>query len=285
MPDRECEAPKIVGILNVTPDSFSDGGRFSSGQEAVAEGERLFAEGAHVVEVGGESTRPGAPPVSLQEELDRVIPVVEGLAGRAGTVGLVAVDTAKAAVAAEALAAGARCINDVTAGQGDESMLPMLAASDCSIVLMHMKGTPRTMQDRPMYDDVTAEIAAFFRRRMDDCRAVGIDGSRLILDPGIGFGKRVSDNLRLIRELQRFQDLGCPVMIGVSRKSFIGRVTGRTVETREYGTCAAHCLALLNGAQYLRVHDVGAARDVSAMVSAIQSVSEAFDAAPVPGGS
>ncbi len=265
--ERRSQQALIVGVVNATPDSFSDGGRYSSVEAAQAAGEKLAGEGADIVEIGGESTRPGAAPVSLEEELRRVIPVVHRL--RQVLSVPLSVDTAKAPVAEKALDEGVEIINDVTSLQGDPSMADVIGRSDCSLVLMHMKGTPRDMQRNPFYRDVIGEITAFFRERIECAETHGIERSRLILDPGIGFGKRLEDNLRIINELDRFAELGCPLMIGVSRKSFIGSITGRPVDGREIGTVVANCFALLRGVRYIRVHNVAYARDLVRMAAAI----------------
>lgn len=260
--------PVIVGILNVTPDSFSDGGAWPTVAAQLEAGERLAADGAGIVEVGGESTRPGSRGVSLEEEMGRVLPVVRELVRRLSVP--IAVDTAKAEVARQALDAGAEIVNDVTALRGDPAMAAVVADHRSRVVLMHMRGTPRTMQDRPSYEDVMAEIEAFLGDRIRFAEGQGIDRDRIILDPGIGFGKRVSDNLRILHETERLRGLGCPLMIGASRKSFIGEVTGRAVGERLPGTCVANVFALLGGADYLRVHDVPAARDVVKLFLAVR---------------
>lgn len=268
--------PAIVGILNVTPDSFSDGGAWPTLEAQVEAGERLAGEGAEIVEVGGESTRPGAEPVPLREELARVIPVVKELRRRLGGL-LLAVDTAKAEVARQALAEGVEVVNDVTALRGDPAMASVAREAGARVVLMHMRGTPRTMQDAPRYADVVGEICDFLAERIRYAELEGIDRGRIVVDPGIGFGKRVSDNLRILRDLNRLHLLGCPVMIGASRKSFIGAVTGRPVGDRAAGTCVANCFALLAGAAYLRVHDVPDARDVVRLFAAVREATAAYD--------
>ena len=270
-----AEEPVVVGILNVTPDSFSDGGAWPTVDAQIEVGERLVAEGAGVVEIGGESTRPGADPVSVEEELRRVIPVVQALRRRL-TVPL-SVDTAKAEVARQALFEGADIINDVTALRGDAALAPVVAASAARVVLMHMQGTPRTMQERPFYTDVVAEVGAFLAERIRVAEEAGISRDRIIVDPGIGFGKRVSDNLRLLRDGERLRALGCPLMIGASRKSFIGKITGSPADERLLGTCVANCFALLGGARYLRVHDVREAGDLVRLFLAIQEVRTSYD--------
>jgi dihydropteroate synthase len=271
----------IVGILNVTPDSFSDGGAWPTLDAQIAAGERLAAEGADFVEIGGESTRPGSDPVSLEVEVRRVIPVVRELRRR--TAIRLAVDTSKAEVARQAVAEGATLVNDVTALRGDPRMADTVRDGGAAVVLMHMQGTPRTMQEAPRYQDVVAEVAAFLAERIRWAESRGIGRDRMIVDPGIGFGKRVSDNLRLIAGLDRLRALGCPLMIGASRKSFIGKVTGRPVAERVAGTCVAHVFALLGGATHVRAHDVAAARDVVRLVAAIREPSTADDEADAHG--
>jgi dihydropteroate synthase len=242
----------IMGVVNVTPDSFSDGGRYLDAGAAIAHGEQLVAEGASMLDVGGESTRPGADPVSLQEELRRVVPVVEGLAGSAR----VSIDTSKAAVAAAALDAGADFVNDVTAFRSDPDLAALVAARGVDCCLMHMLGTPRTMQRDPRYDDVVSDVKAFLEERLAYAVAEGVPEERVMLDPGIGFGKTVEHNLELIRRLDELVALGRPVVFGVSRKSFLGKLTGRDVGERAVATAAANVLALERGASIFRVHDV-----------------------------
>jgi dihydropteroate synthase len=242
----------IMGVVNVTPDSFSDGGRYLDARAAIAHGEGLAADGAAILDVGGESTRPGAHPVSEAEELRRVVPVVEGLAGAAR----VSIDTSKAAVAAAALDAGADYVNDVTAFRGDPGLAGLVAERGVDCCLMHMLGTPRTMQQDPRYDDVVSEVKAFLEERLAYAVAEGVAEERVMLDPGIGFGKTVEHNLELIRRLDEIVALGRPVVFGVSRKSFLGRLTGREVGERAVATAAANVLALERGASIFRVHDV-----------------------------
>jgi dihydropteroate synthase len=257
--------PKIMGIVNVTPDSFSDGGRFLDREAAVAHGRRLLAEGADVLDVGGESTRPGAAAVAASEEIDRVVPVIAALAGEARPV---SVDTSKAEVAAAALDAGATIVNDVTA-LGDPDMAALCAERGAELILMHMQGTPRTMQEDPTYDDVVDDVRAFLAERIDRAVAGGVDPERIWIDPGIGFGKTVEHNLELIRRLAELRDLERPILLGASRKSFIGRLTGRDVDDRLGGSIAAAVLGLLAGADGLRVHDVAATRDAVTVATAI----------------
>lgn len=250
--------PQIMGILNVTPDSFSDGGLFADPARAVERALQMEAEGADIIDIGGESTRPGAEPVSVEEEKRRVLPVIQGIRRRSNI--SISIDTMKASVAAEALEAGAKIINDVSAGRFDPEMLPLAARAQVPICLMHMKGEPRTMQQNPYYDDVVAEVKGFLRERIAAARAVGVDQKNIWIDPGIGFGKRLEDNLALLKNLDQFAELGCPILIGPSRKSFIGQLTGAPVEARLPGTLASLAIAVQKGAQILRVHDVAAVR-------------------------
>lgn len=242
--------PRIMAILNVTPDSFSDGGRLGSAAAAIDQGLRMAEAGAAIVDVGGESTRPGAAPVPLAEELRRVMPVVEGLARRGVPV---SIDTRKARVMADALAAGATMLNDVSALTHDPEALAVAAASSADIVLMHMQGTPETMQLAPAYADVVAEVRAFLDARVAACVAAGIPESRLIRDPGIGFGKTLEHNLALLRNLPA---LGAPLLLGASRKVLIGRLTGADVHSRLPGSLALALHAARMGVAWVRVHDV-----------------------------
>ncbi len=267
--------PTIVGILNVTPDSFSDGGAWPTVDAQIAAGERLVAEGAEIVEVGGESTRPGAAAVPQDEELRRVMPVIKELRRRLEVP--LGVDTSKAEVAQQALGEGVQVVNDVTALRADPAMAAVLRTSRARVVLMHMRGTPRTMQEHPSYVDVLAEIEAFLAERISYAEEQGIDPGRIIVDPGIGFGKRVSDNLRILRDVDRLHSLGCPIMIGASRKSFIGAVTDRSISQRAVGTCIANVFALLGGATFLRVHDPAYARDVVRLCAAIRDGATGYD--------
>ena len=255
-----------MGIVNVTPDSFSDGGLFLDAEAAVAHGRQLAEQGADVVDVGGESTRPGADAVPADQELARTEPVVAGLAS-AGIP--VSIDTSKAAVAEGALAAGAAMVNDVTALRGDSDLAGLCADRDCEVVLMHMLGTPRTMQDAPTYDDVVDDVRAFLAERVAAAVGAGIAEERIWVDPGIGFGKTVEHNLELLRRLDELHDLGRPVVVGTSRKSFIGKLTGREVTERLGGTIASNVLALRAGADMLRVHDVQEVADAAKVAAAI----------------
>jgi dihydropteroate synthase len=256
---------RIMGIVNVTPDSFSDGGLFLDAAPAIEHGERLIAEGADVLDVGGESTRPGAAAVPAEEELRRVLPVLEGLAGAGAAL---SIDTSKATVAAAAVEAGATIVNDVTA-LSDPELGPLCAERGVELVLMHMQGTPRTMQENPVYDDVVEDVKAFLSERVERAVADGVEEDRIWIDPGIGFGKTVEHNLELIRRLGELGELGRPILLGASRKRFIGAITGREVGERLGGSIAAGVLALLNGADGLRVHDVAATRDAVAIAEAV----------------
>jgi dihydropteroate synthase len=259
------ERPAIMGVLNVTPDSFSDGGRFLDPAPAVAHGRLLAAEGADLIDVGGESTRPGAEPVGEQIELERVLPVIEGLAG--GPTPL-SIDTSKAAVARAALAAGASFVNDVTALRGDPDMAGIVADAGAEVCLVHMLGEPRTMQDDPRYQDVVAEVRRFLEERLAFAVGMGIPEERIWLDPGIGFGKTLEHNLELIRRLDEIVAVGRPVVFGASRKRFLGALTGRPEAERVAGTVAANLLAFERGAAMFRVHDVGPTLDALRVAAA-----------------
>ena len=255
-----------MGVLNVTPDSFSDGGLFLEPHAAVAHAERMVEEGAALVDVGGESTRPGAAPVPEAEELRRVLPVVEALAGRVEVP--LSIDTGKAAVARAALAAGASFVNDVTALRGDPAMAAAVAESGADLCLMHMLGEPATMQDQPRYGDVVAEVKGFLEERLSFAVAAGIPEERIWLDPGVGFGKTAEHNLELIRRLDEIAAIGQPVLVGLSRKRFIGAITGRPAADRASGSVAAAILAFERGATMFRVHDVRETADALAVAAA-----------------
>ena len=258
----------VMGVINVTPDSFSDGGLFLDPQEAIAQGLRLEAEGAAILDVGGESTRPGAEGVSAAEELRRVLPVIEGLAD-AGSEAQLSVDTSKAEVAAAAMGVGATLVNDVTALRGDPEMAALIASSGAGCCLMHMLGDPRTMQRDPHYDDVVSEVKAFLEERLAFAVASGIEEQRIILDPGIGFGKTIDHNLELLRRLDELVAIGRPVMIGTSRKSFLGRITGReNPADRLAGTVATCVLAYERGGRVFRVHEVAPVVDALKVAAA-----------------
>ncbi len=276
LPDRVLpigKRPLVMGIVNVTPDSFSDGGQFSSTDAAVAHGRELVRQGADLLDIGGESTRPGSLPVSAEEELRRVLPVVRGLA-TAVPVPL-SVDTSKAEVARPCLAAGAHIINDITALTGDAAMPEVARQTRAGVVLMHMQGTPATMQDDPHYDDVVAEVVRFCEERLHVLTALGIAPDRLVLDPGIGFGKTLQHNLRLLARLADLAELGRPVCLGVSRKGFLGKLLARPVEERLLGSVAALALPVLQGAAHIvRVHDVQATREALSIWEAIREAGE-----------
>jgi dihydropteroate synthase len=259
--------PAVMGVVNVTPDSFSDGGRFATAEAAVAHARRLLDEGAAVVDVGGESTRPGAAPLDADEELRRVVPVLEGLAGAP-----VSIDTSKAAVARRALELGAELVNDVTALRGDPELAGVVAEWDAYLCLMHMQGEPRTMQAAPRYDDVVSDVRAFLEERVAVAVSQGIAEDRICVDPGIGFGKTPDQNLELVRQLDSLEALGWPVVVGFSRKSTLARVLGDN-ESR-IGTLAASLgaavTAYLNGAWMLRVHDVRETVEALAVAAAIE---------------
>jgi dihydropteroate synthase len=258
--------PRLMGVVNVTPDSFSDGGLYLDPEAAIAHGRELAEAGAEILDVGGESTRPGAEEVGVEEELRRVVPVVEGLRGLEARI---SVDTSKASVAAAALDAGAEIVNDVTALRGDPEMAALCAERGAGVVLMHMLGTPRTMQDDPRYDDVVAEVKAFLAGRLEAALAAGIPEEGIWLDPGIGFGKTLAHNAELLRRLGELGELGRPLVVGTSRKSFIGRLDGSPASERLGGTIASSLLAAANGAEVLRVHDVAAVRQALAVAAAI----------------
>jgi dihydropteroate synthase len=261
---------RIMGVVNVTPDSFSDGGHYLDAAAAIAHGLELEAEGAVMLDVGGESTRPGAAPVAEPEELRRVIPVIEGLIA-GGSNAQISIDTSKATVAARALASGATLVNDVTAFRGDPEIAVVVAEAKADCCLMHMLGTPRTMQLDPRYDDVVGDVKAFLEERMSFAIDHGIDEERILLDPGIGFGKTVEHNLELLRRLGELVELGRPVVIGTSRKSFLGKITGREVDDRVAATVATNVLAYERGARVFRVHDVAPVNDALIVTAATVS--------------
>lgn len=250
--------PALMGIVNVTPDSFSDGGRYDDVERAVAQALQLAADGADILDIGGESTRPYSTPVSEQEELRRVLPVVERLAQAVETP--LSIDTSKAAVARAAIAAGAEIINDVTAFAGDPEMMRVAVESGAGLCAMHMQGTPRTMQDHPTYGDVVKEVHDFLRSRRDALFAVGVAPERICLDPGVGFGKTHEHNLTLASNAWRFHALGCPVLVGHSRKGFIAKIIGDQKADRTAGTIGVACSLAAQGIQVIRVHDVAAVR-------------------------
>lgn len=262
----DLSRPVVMGVVNVTPDSFSDGGRFLASDAAVAHGVRLAAEGAALIDVGGESTRPGAEPVALEEELRRVVPVIERL--RAATRAIISVDTSKPEVMRAALAAGAGLVNDVYALRAPGA-LQAVAGSGCGLCLMHMQGEPRTMQAAPRYTDVVAEVRAFLAERVDACRAAGVEPQRIAVDPGFGFGKTLEHNLTLLRQLHALAAGGSPVVVGLSRKSMVGTLTGRPPGERLNGSVALAVVAALAGARIIRAHDVAATVEALKVVAAV----------------
>jgi len=258
---------RVMGIVNVTPDSFSDGGLYLDPAAAVEHARELERAGAAILDFGGESTRPGAEPVSAAEERRRVIPVIEELVAT-GLRAQVSIDTSKAAVAEAALSAGATLVNDVTALRGDAEMASLVAASGAECCLMHMLGEPRTMQQDPRYDDVVSEVKAFLEERIAFAISAGVAEERILVDPGIGFGKTAAHNLELLSRIAELVALGRPVVVGTSRKSFLGRLTGRATEDRLAGTIATNVLAYERGASVFRVHDVGPVHDALAVAAA-----------------
>jgi dihydropteroate synthase len=263
----DLSVPAVMGILNVTPDSFSDGGRHFAREAAIAAGLRMEGEGAAIVDVGGESTRPGAAAVGVQEEIDRVAPVIEALAARSPV--LLSVDTSKPEVITAALQAGAHMVNDVRALQLPGA-LAAAAAGDAAVCVMHMRGEPATMQQSPQYDDVVAEVHGFLAARVAACRAAGLGPDSICVDPGIGFGKDYGHNLALLRNLRRFTDLGAPLLLGVSRKSLIGIMTGRPAHERLAGSVVLAGLAVQAGAAIIRAHDVAATVDAVKVATALR---------------
>lgn len=263
------DRPRIMGVLNITPDSFSDGGAHLDPQAARARAEAMVAAGADILDVGGESTRPGAEEVPVADELARVLPVIEAVA----PLGVpVSIDTRKARVMREAVTAGAGLINDVSALEHDPHALATAAELGVPVVLMHMRGTPKTMQQLTAYDDVVAEVCDYLRGRAEACRGAGIAAGQVVLDPGIGFAKGLSDNLRLLHHTTALAGLGYPLLVGTSRKALVGQVLDRPVEQRTYGTAATVAWAVASGAHILRVHDVAAMADVARMTAAIRDV-------------
>lgn len=264
-----CDRPLIMGIVNVTPDSFYDGGRYNLPDRAVARAVELVEQGADILDVGAESTRPGANPVSLEDEMARLIPVITDLVRRVTVP--ISVDTTKASVAQSALDAGAAIVNDVSALRWDPAMASVVARSGAAVVLMHMQGTPQTMQQGPQYGDVTNEVVSFLDGRIQAAGAAGISRTNIILDPGIGFGKLLKHNLELLNRLSDLTKLGRPVLVGPSRKAFIGQLIDRPVEHREWGTAAAVALAVDRGASILRVHDVAMMAEVVKVAAAMRA--------------
>jgi len=263
-------SPRIMGVVNVTPDSFSDGGRWHDAQAAIAHALKLREQGADILDVGGESTRPGADAVPVDEEIRRVVPVIEALAREDC---LVSVDTKKPEVMRAALAAGASMVNDVAALQAPGA-LETVAASGAAVCLMHMQGDPQSMQQAPRYTNVVDEVTQFLLARVETCEAAGITRDRLVIDPGFGFGKTLQHNLALLKHLDHLVELGLPVLVGLSRKSMLGAVTGRTVNEREFAGVAAHLIAVARGARLVRVHDVMAMRDALAVWNAVEEYTD-----------
>jgi len=259
VPVRAGALPLLMGIVNVTPDSFSDGGEWFDPRRAVAHAVQLAAEGADILDVGGESTRPGAQPVALEDELRRVIPVIAAVNEQCHVP--ISVDTYKAEVARQALAAGASIINDISGLMFDPQMIEVCAGSECGVVCMHMQGTPQTMQADPRYGDVVTDLVTYFIERLQALRGAGIAAERIALDPGIGFGKTAEHNLEILSHVAAFQSLGRPVLIGHSRKGFLKKILNRAVDERLYGTIGVAIAAAMQGADILRIHDVAAVRD------------------------
>lgn len=257
----------LMGVLNVTPDSFSDGGRFFKAEEAIRRGVELAEEGADIIDIGGESTRPGSEPVSLEEELRRVIPVIEELAKRTDIP--ISIDTYKSKVAKEALDSGASMVNDISALRFDPEMKRILAEYKVPVVLMHIKGTPKNMQDNPYYHNVVEEIKTYLEDSIEMAKEAGIEENKIIIDPGIGFGKTLEHNLKILKHLKEFTTLGKPILIGLSRKSFIGKILDLPVEERLEGSLAALALSIMTGANILRVHDVRESKRVARLVDSI----------------
>jgi dihydropteroate synthase len=262
------DRPLIMGVLNVTPDSFFDGGKHATQGKAVDHAVRMVKDGAHIIDVGGESSRPFSTPVSIDEELNRVIPVIEGIRDRSDIP--ISVDTCKARVAREAWMAGADIVNDISGLMHDPDMADTVSALKVRVIIMHMQGMPETMQVAPYYDDVISEIDAFFEERIHFAVTKGIERDSIVLDPGIGFGKRVEDNLKIIKHLDVFKKFGLPLLVGTSMKGFIGKVTGSTLRSRVEGTLASIAVSVWNGANIVRVHDVKKAKKVADLVDGIR---------------
>lgn len=262
----DLSSPRIMGIVNVTPDSFSDGGKHERIESAVQHAYQLIAQGAAIIDIGGESTRPGAQTISAEQEMERVLPVLSALQD-CGAV--LSVDTRKPQVMIAAINAGAHMINDIDALQAGNS-LQVLADSDAAVCLMHKQGEPPEMQNRPHYDDVVAEVTCFLQSRIAAAEAAGITRDRIVVDPGFGFGKSLQHNLKLLQHLDRIKQLGAPLLVGISRKSMLGQITGRAIDQREYAGVAAHVLAVMRGARILRVHNVAACQDALRIIQAVE---------------
>jgi dihydropteroate synthase len=265
-----AKSPILMGVVNVTPDSFSDGGDFLEPDVAASAALEMEAAGVDLIDIGGESTRPGSQPVSVLRQIERVVPVVEAI--RRVSSNTLSIDTTRAAVAQAALDAGANLINDISAGREDEEMFPLVARRGVPIILMHMQGTPATMQDNPAYNNVAIEVELFLRERMNAAIAAGIKRRNILVDPGIGFGKNLDHNLTLLRELKGLRRLGRPVVIGTSRKGFIGKITGESdPKRRQFGTAATIAWSIANGAAIVRVHDVEPMVQVTKMMRAMMN--------------
>ena len=271
---------RIMGVVNVTPDSFSDGGLFLEPDRAIAHGRVLLAEGADTLDIGGESTRPGAAPVEVEEELARVEPVIAGLRDDGAPI---SIDTSKVAVAAAAVDAGAAIVNDITAFRTDEGMADFCAERGVEVVLMHMQGDPRTMQEDPTYEDVVDDVKAFLAERIEFAVGVGVAEERISIDPGIGFGKTLDHNLELLARLGELLDLGRPIVVGTSRKSFIGKIDGSPVDERQGGSIASSAIAAANGASVVRVHEVAMTAEALRMVAAVLGPDDWQSPQPAPG--
>jgi len=265
--------PLVMGVLNVTPDSFSDGGRFVGTDAAVAHAREMVAAGTDLIDVGGESTRPGSQRVPADEQIRRVVPVISQIRTLPATI---SIDTTRSAVAEVALEAGAHLVNDISAGRDDPALLPLVARRGAPVVLMHMQGTPQTMQDSPTYQDVMEDVVGFLRDRIAAARSAGVDAARILIDPGIGFGKTMAHNLELLRRQRELLSLGRPVVIGTSRKGFLGKITNEAEPARRvFGTAACVAWSVANGAAIVRVHDVGPMKQVVDTIRAIVSTGSA----------
>lgn len=258
----------IMGVVNVTPDSFSDGGQFFDSQVAIEQGLRLLAQGADVLDIGGESTRPGSEPITVDQELGRVMPVIQGVLAKSPKA-IISIDTYRAQVANQAIQAGAQIINDVTALRGDAGMASLAASTGAGLILMHMQGEPKTMQANPTYDDVVVEVGDFLLAQAQAAQAAGVAQERIVIDPGIGFGKTLYHNLALIRGLSSLRKRGYPVLLGASRKAMLGKITGKPTEERLWATIGAHVAGAMLGADMVRVHDVEPVRDAILVADAV----------------
>ena len=267
---EENPATLIMGILNVTPDSFSDGGMYYDATQAIEFALQMAEEGADIIDVGGESTRPGAKTVELQKECDRILPVIEGIRTKSDI--LISIDTYKSEVARQSIATGAGMVNDISGMTFDPNMVDIIKESGLPVVIMHIKGTPKNMQKNPYYEDLMQELTEYFEERKKFARAKGILDQQIILDPGIGFGKRLQDNFQLLRELKKIVDMGFPVLIGPSKKSFIGLTLDLPVDQRLEGTAAAVTTGILKGARIVRVHDVKEMKRVALITDSIRGI-------------